>query len=219
MLLPSNSSLREQKFAQFLDARVREDYSCLDTDPLKCEASILPHLAVWLGVDIDGLSESESRAYLKSALLSRTKKGTVGVVEDALNSVFDNSKVVEWWEDGELDKGTFDVEVVLESDVNKVYDGKKFETAKGLMDKSKNVRSHLKQFKVKMPPVTVTVAVSTLKPPVSLHLYSDINEQIESGFEVESGWVYKPTMHTDINESLNLEPIQTKGGYRWQVEV
>lgn len=77
----------------------------------------------------------------------------------------------------------------------------------------------MKYFKVRLPPIVATVGVSTLKSPVMIHPYMDINELLLSGFGVDGGWVYEPTLQTNINEALSLDAINTKGGYRWQVEV
>jgi len=151
MLLPSNSSLKDQRFAEFLDESAKEDYSCLSTDPLTCEKSVLEHLAVYLNVDIAGLSEKEAREYLKNTLKSRTKKGTVGAVEDALNSVFDDVKLLEWFDNSELKRGEFGVEVSIKADTTEVYDKQKFKLTRNLIDRAKNVRSHLNGFTIKMP--------------------------------------------------------------------
>ena len=56
-LLPKNSSLRDQRFASFLDDRNRCNYSDLDTNPLTCDSSLLPHIALIKGVNIENMTD------------------------------------------------------------------------------------------------------------------------------------------------------------------
>ena len=150
-LLPSNSSLREQKFASFLDEMAKEDYDVLSICPLECKASLLPHLALWLRVDISDLEESEAREYIKKAIQTKTKKGTVGAVEEVLKSIFSEAVLKEWFEDDSLKKGEFKAHLTIKPDPSLKYGEKKFEAIKRLINQTKNVRSHFAGFDVKMP--------------------------------------------------------------------
>ncbi len=218
-LLPSNSSLQEQKFAQFLDEVAKEDYGVLSICPLECKASLLPHLALWVGVDISDLEESEAREYIKKAIQTKTKKGTVGAVEEVLKSIFSEAVLKEWFEDDSLKKGEFKAHLTIKPDPSLKYGEKKFEAIKRLINQTKNVRSHFAGFDVVLPPIEATVGVSTLQSPVSLQPFGDIDESIESGFEIKGGYIYEPTFKTNINELLSLDEINIKGGYKWQLEV
>ena len=218
-LLPSNSSLQEQTFAQFLDEMAKEDYGVLSICPLECKASLLPHLALWVGVDISDLEESEAREYIKKAIQTKTKKGTVGAVEEVLKSIFSEAVLKEWFEDDSLKKGEFKAHLTIKPDPALKYGEKKFEATKRLINQTKNVRSHFAGFDVALPPIEATVGVSTLQSPVSLQPFVGIDECIESGFEIKGGYIYEPTFKTDINELLSLDEINIKGGYKWQLEV
>jgi len=219
-LLPSNQTLQDQAFAQLLDRAAIDDNTVIRPDPMTCHASLLPHIAAGYGSSIRGMNEPESRKYL--ATIERTKRhqGTVAAVVATLDVVWDDATLVEWFENPEeLEVGEFGVDVVVEPDPDLVYDDRKFRLSRRLIDQAKNVRSHLKSFHVRLPPIVATVEVSTLKSPVMLHPYMDINELIQSGIETKAGWMYEPTVRTTIDEALNLDSIHIKGGYQWQVEV
>ena len=219
-LLPTNQALKEQRFAEFVDESLIHDNSVITLDPLTCHFSLLEHIALGFGASIAGMNENEARLYLSKIERIKTQRGTAGAVEDTLAVTFEDAELVEWFEDrASLEVGEFGVEVVIKADASLVYDKRKFKLSKWLINQAKNVRSHLKYFKVRLPPIVATVGVSTLKSPVMIHPYMDINELLLSGFGVDGGWVYEPTLQTNINEALSLEPINTKGGYRWQVEV
>ena len=217
-LLPPNASANDQKNAKFLVDGLEREIN-LNTLPLEAHASLLPHLAIAYGVDISGLTEDEARAYLNNAFEIHRHKGTVYAVKKAIAVMFSAAELKEWFDVG-LTAGLFDVEVTIAPDPSKVYSSKRFSTAKRLIDDAKNVRSHLNSFKVRMPPITATVGVGTLKSPVILHPYLDINEMIlgdDTG--VSSGWVFEPTLHKNINESVTLSDTNLQGGYQWQLEV
>ena len=149
-LLPSNSSLTEQKFAEFLDRQNIEDYSVLKIDPLTCDARLLPHLAVGVNVDISNLEEDEARLYIKNAIEIKKYAGTVWAVERAINATFEDATLKEWF-DADLEQGYFNVEVKLPADPNAIYSTNRWSRAKKLIHISKNVRSHLHHFKLVFP--------------------------------------------------------------------
>jgi phage tail P2-like protein len=150
-LLPSGATLVEQNFAKLLDIRGKEGYECLDLEPLTCNKSLLPHIAFSLYENIDGITEDEARAYLHMAKTNSFKKGTVKAVEEAMQVYFQEGKITEWFEDDELKKGEFRVDITVKADTSKIYDEKIFTLAKRVIDKNKNVRSHLNSFEIKLP--------------------------------------------------------------------
>jgi len=147
-LLPQNSKTVDQKFAVIIDTRSRVDYSDIDTDPFACDASLLPHIAFSKGANIDNMTESEARAYLKT--FKRKALGTVGAVEDAINVCFDDAKLIEWFEDSNLEVGMFNIDVDLKSDTSLVYDGRLFSLSTRLINSAKNVRSKLNNINIKI---------------------------------------------------------------------
>ena len=217
-LLPQNSKTVDQEFAAIIDTRSRVDYSDIDTDPLTCDASLLPHIAFSKGANIDNMTESEARAYLKT--FKRKALGTVGAVEDAINVCWDEANLVEWFEDDSLDKGKFRVDVTLKSDTSIVYDDRLFALSKRLIKESKNVRSHIDSFNIRMPTITAEVKVGSGVNPLKLHLFMSISEMIVSdAVNNKSAWIYKPALKSGVNESITLEDTNLTGGYKWQVEV
>jgi phage tail P2-like protein len=217
-LLPPNASADDQKNAKFLVDGLEREVN-LSTLPLEAHASLLPHLAIAYGVDISGLTDGEAREYLNNAFEIHRHKGTVYAVKKAIAVMFGDAELKEWF-DNDLTAGLFDVEVVIDPDPSKVYSSKRFSTAKRLIDDAKNVRCHLNIFNVRMPPITATVAVGTLKSPVILHPYLDINEVILGEITgVSGGWIFDPTLQTNINESVTLSDTNLIGGYQWQLEV
>jgi len=149
-LLPNNSSLTEQKFAEFLDDRTKESYTVLKIDPLSCDARLLPHLAASVNVNISNLEEKEARLYIKNAIEIKRYAGTVWAVEKAINATFEDATLKEWF-DADLEQGYFDVEVKLPADPNAIYSTKTWSRAKKLIHTSKNARSHLHHFKLIFP--------------------------------------------------------------------
>jgi len=149
-LLPLNSSLKNQKFAELIDVVSMEDYSALNIDSMTCDERLLENLAVGAGVDISGLSVNEARIYIHNAKEIKRYAGTVYAVEQSINVCFEDGQLKEWFEAG-LDKGLFDVEVKLKADSSLVYLPSKFDKAKQMIRKSKNVRSKLNAFKISFP--------------------------------------------------------------------
>jgi P2-related tail formation protein len=149
-LLPTNETLKNQRFADLLDRKSIVDYSDIEINPLTCNASLLPHIALIKGANINGMLENEARQYLN---INDTKKtGTIGAVEDAVNVVFEDAKVIEWFEDkNNLIKGMFRVDVNIKSDKNVIYDERLFSLSTRLIQNSKNVRSKLKKISLKLP--------------------------------------------------------------------
>ena len=144
-LLPKNSSLQEQKFASLLDNQSRVSYEDITNDPMLCDESLLPHIALIKGANIDNMLVHEARAYLKT--FRRKLLGTIGSVEDAVESLFDEVKVIEWFNDDSLSVGEFNVEVSA-VDGGNLYDMRIFNLCKRVIKKSKNVRSQLKELKL-----------------------------------------------------------------------
>jgi len=148
-LLPSNSSLKDQRFAELLDTTSKVNYSDFKINPLTCDASLLPHIALVKGANIENLKEQEARLYLNT--FTKKSIGTAGAVEDAINSFFNNAKLIEWFEDKEnLKRGMFKVEVNLKDDKSCVYGEREFTLSSRLINSSKNHRSKLDSFDIKI---------------------------------------------------------------------
>lgn len=150
-LLPPNESKFQRQMEQ-VGQKVLDglDVSKITLNPLTCESFMLPHLAVTLDVSIEGLEEDEARIYLQNAREIKKYGGSVFAVKKAIDSIFDEGKLIQWHEGG-LKPHLFDVDVKLKAKPSKVYDSAKFEKAKELILEAKNVRSHLNAFRIGFP--------------------------------------------------------------------
>lgn len=126
-ILPPNENLYERTIEE-LGASIFnfEELEKVTLDPMKCDPSLLPHLALDLDVSILGLDEDEARAYLVNAREIKRLTGSVWAVNKAASSVFgENIKVQPWNQVGTV-PGTFKIEVdvteqksVTEENLNK----------------------------------------------------------------------------------------------------
>ncbi len=148
-LLPKNETKISQNFAQFIDEKSRVDYSDIGIEPLSCDASLLPHLALIKGANINGMLESEARQYLST--FSKKAIGTIGSVKDAVDVHFKDAVVTEWYQDKEnLAKGMFRIDVNTKADAGVIYDDRLFSSSTRLINSSKNVRSKLDFVNIKL---------------------------------------------------------------------
>ena len=109
-LLPKNQSLEKQKFASFLEQKIKDDYSDITLDPLLCHLSLLPHLALIYNVNIRGLSEKETRKIIDLSVKNKNDIGTVQAVERAITFFLKEGTLVQSYEDTEnLTAGQFSV--------------------------------------------------------------------------------------------------------------
>lgn len=150
-LLPFNQTQSNQDLASFLATQGKEDYSFIDTNPLTCNAILLPQLAIEYAVDILGLDESQSRGLLSKAYIIHRHKGTPYAIESALEPLFEDIEIIEWFNDESLDKGCFNISLSLK-DIN--YSKALVSKVMVLINKAKNVRSHLNKIDVDLGVVT-----------------------------------------------------------------
>ncbi len=157
-LLPVNSTPPEHTTDLVAEQKLNMDLSNVDTHPLTCDAKLLPYLAIAWRVDISGLTDDESRQLIFSAMEIHRYKGTVYAVKVALGSIFESSTLTEFTGDRVFE---FDAKVILPSDLTKVFDNAKFETARKQINKAKNGRSRFINFEVELPPAHATIPVQT----------------------------------------------------------
>ena len=139
-LLPVNESQEQRDLENItLNTLSKFDTSKLTINPLKCDVSLLPHLALALDVNIDGLDEDEQRAYLQNAREIKKYAGSVYAVKTAASSIFKDVKLLQWFDYGgvpnrfKLDISAFQKEVSLEN-IQKV---------RRLVEDAKRKSSHL----------------------------------------------------------------------------
>jgi len=89
-------------------------------NPQRCREDLLPHLALYLGVNQwdSSWDIKQKRAVCQNALLVNKQKGTLASLKEALKSLNLNATVVEWWEEAidpetekpkKLTKGTAEI--------------------------------------------------------------------------------------------------------------
>jgi len=210
-LLPNNSSLKDQGFAQLFDSKSRVDYSDLKIDVMSCDKSILPHVALMIGANIDNMLELEARRYLNT--FTKKAVGTVGAVEDAISSTLDNAELVEWYQDEErLPVGFFGVTVQVQNDESIKYDERLFSTSKRVIKENKNVRSKLDGILLKLSKgLEVEVAgAGALSTKLSNELNLDYQSHGSIGFAVAN--VINTRLNNDFIQDEKTIEINTAGG-------
>ena len=187
-LLPNNSSLKDQKFAELFDRKSRVDYSDLKIDVMSCDKSILPHVALKIGANIDNMLESEARKYLST--FTKKAVGTVGAVEDAVSSTLENAQLVEWHQDEEnLAVGFFGVTVQVQNDKSIKYDERLFSTSKRVIKENKNVRSKFAGFDVVYPLVNGNIIIGG-GSAINIKLQNKLDFSSEMELNITGGVVW-----------------------------
>lgn len=149
-LLPGNESEHLKIFDEIFEKSTTADVSGITILPQDARAQILPYLAHMFDVDISGLSPSEQRSLIQNAIEIHRYEGTLYAVKKALLSVFSQAEIVEWF-DVEGDPYTFDAKVTIGTSLVQVFDAKKFEKCRELINMAKNERSHFLNFYVELP--------------------------------------------------------------------
>lgn len=218
-LLPSNNSLLNQKFSDFVDRKTKEDYSSLSVDPLLCHLSVLPHLALDLGITIKGMPEDEARKYLDLIQKTLSIAGTVGAVDRAITFFLKDGRLVEWFEDENLKRGFFRIQVyVSQRAIN--YEKEIFDLFEESLKKIGRLGQHLKDYEFCFPDCIAEVGVGASSHVVEVHPFLDVSEVIVSeALEVDSVWSFDPTLKSNINETINSDDINLKGGYIWNLQI
>lgn len=193
------------------------DVSKLTLNPLTCEAFMLPHLALSLDVSIEGLEEDEARIYLQNAREIKKYGGSVYAVKKAIDSMFDEGKLIQWYE-GNLNPHLFDVDVKLKAQPSKVYDVAKFEKAKALIHEAKNVRSHLNAFRIRFPETVMEVHKQE-QAIFSYEMDSSLNfNNMKGDIKKQEGNVFVLELENTKLLAVNSEMKSTiKGGAVWQI--
>lgn len=159
-LLPSN----EPQILRFLECVASDtlehcDLESINTLPLSARAELLPYLAFMFDVDITNLSEGEARRLILNAIEIHRYAGTLYAVKKALQTCFSDYEIKEWFDfDGK--PFTFKLEVTIGTDLDAVFDAKKWIKARDLIYWAKNERSQLLGIEVKLPEARGDIFVS-----------------------------------------------------------
>ncbi|MBE0491106.1 MAG: hypothetical protein IBX44_02520 [Sulfurospirillum sp.] len=134
-ILPQNESVELHKLDEIVSSRFEEFFALnLTAHPLSTDTKYLSVLSKVYDIDIVGLSESEAREILNLFYELRKYAGTVFVLKKVLSIFFSDVTV-----DDRVGNFEFDLSMQLQNDVS--FD--KIEKIKSLVNRYKNVRSHL----------------------------------------------------------------------------
>ena len=209
-LLPNNSTKKDQLFAEILDNKSSIGFDDLKIDVMTCNISVLPHIALEKGANIDGMLEHEARLYLKTF----TKKyiGTIGAVEDAMNACFNNAELIEWFQDDFLEAGEFNICVDVKNDLSLVYGKRLFSLSKRLINDSKNVRSKLNSFELKIKSEGDLYFQKALVQNVNLQNNYKYKEASDLEVELKRASVLDVKLSQDIEPYLVIGDFKTTNG-------
>lgn len=181
-LLPSN----ESQFLRFLELLGRKslqdcNLKSIDILPKSTPSEILPQLALMFDIDITNLNEEEARKLLSNAILMHKNAGTPKVLKTALNAVFKEVEIKEWFAYAGT-PFTFRVKV---SEPTKSFDERTLALLDYLIEEYKNVRSVLEA--------------------VELEVTSEnqsFNASVSVGGEILSVLPYQTTQASNVNSSF-----------------
>lgn len=187
-ILPVNEEAVERTIEELgSDIFNFDDLEKVTIDAMKCDAAVLPHLALDLDVSIVGLEIDEARVYLSNAREIKRLTGSVWAVNSAASSVFGKNIKVKPWNEIQTVPGTYKIEVdvtpsksVNDENLNKVIK---------LIDEAKPESRHLAG-------ITINMKSSGLFNHTLVSLSS---ENILVG----------PKIIEDINSSINYKVVAT----------
>lgn len=145
-LLPKNENAAMRFLEEICSGAFVSDEGIIETKSKLAKAEILPLIAEALDVDIRGLEESEARVILSQAFLLHKNAGTPYALKKALNAVFENIMIKEWFSYGG-NPYTFRVKV---SSGTKGFNQKELELLDTLILEYKNVRSILEAVEIEL---------------------------------------------------------------------
>jgi len=140
-LLPLNTSDEQLALEQVGSKHLDFDLKNLTTIPKDTPVEILPYLAYMLDVDISSLEVSEQRLLIENALEIHRYKGTIRSVKLALQSIFSEANIIEWFEDEKITPYHYKADFTLQADPSKIYETSKFIKAKQLISLADNRKS------------------------------------------------------------------------------
>ncbi len=181
-LLPPSSTQLEKAIEQAMD---RYDVQLQTVNnPLTAPAQFLPFLAWQFSVLelLDGLSEQEQRQLIFNAAEIFKHKGTTWAVEQSLNTIFEQSEVITFPHDSDR-VFEFDVRVIAKPTLESIIDSDKFQSARTLVNRVKNVRSRFVNFKLEIPPAETQIKTQT---GVALGLSFDNELALSANSDIES---------------------------------
>lgn len=161
LLPPSATDLLRQlslvaERATSLPVEIRDEWS-----PQRCASHMLPWLAWAFGVEEWDVTwtEAQKRAAITSALTIKRTKGTIGAVVSTVESMGLGAQVIEWF--SQIPPGapyTYDLVVTAEG---AGFSQQQLELLLALIERTKNVRSHLDELRLEVQSRTTLYAAGS----------------------------------------------------------
>lgn len=209
-ILPLNESKGLHALDKIVSSRFEEFFRLnLSTHPLYTEKRYLSVLSKIYDIDIVGLSEAEAREIINLFYELRKYAGTVYVLKKVL-SIFFADVVV----DDKVGNFEFDLFMKLQNDVSL----EKIEKIKTIVNKYKNVRSHLRNIILSYSNQQLNLKMTTATT-FGLDVYADtqIVHEMRVETKVSSGSNYRVLFNTKSNLENLTTNIQNKGGLLWRL--
>jgi phage tail P2-like protein len=148
-LLPHNATAQERALEAVIAPPLMPPVPLREIwDPETCPANLLPWLAFAFSVDewSPDWPEAAKREVIRQSFQIHRRKGTVGAMRRALEAVFDQAQLREWFDTGDAPH-TFRVAL---TDV--VQGSSSIAAAKAIIKRTKPARSHLNVIQVQTAP-------------------------------------------------------------------
>ena len=197
------------------DRRKILDERYFDTDPLTCPKEYLSYLAIEVGVNIEGLSESDARASIYEAISVLNYKGTVKSFKSSLKP-FTDAEVKEWWEfEGE----PYYFKALLSPNrLDFSFNEESYLKLKKIIEENKNVRSVFGgfEFEILLNEQVKNFSGFNFKPKVAKNFV--INLKPAENLSFQQGVVSNVSINSTLNLDLGPTTNNTiQGAVVWRV--
>lgn len=174
------------------------DLNKITINPLECDVSMLPHLALDFDVSIVGLEESEARTYLQHAREIKYYIGSPWAVKKAAASIFGENIQVQTWDKHEGVPGTY--KFLIDVTPSKSVNDENINKTINLVDEAKRESMHLSGITMNMKNsglykkslTTLSSEVGMVMPKVLDDIYSGFIQNIGTTFYMIETVVIQP---------------------------
>ena len=209
-LLPANEPKEFHRLDDLVATRFERFWQLnLSAHPLYTDKKYLAILSKIYDIDIVGLSEEEARELLNLFYELRKYAGTVYVLKKVLSIFFDDVVL-----DDQVGGFEFDLEMTLQNDVSI----EKIEKIKSLVNRYKNVRSHLRHIILNYPNQQAVFKIKTMSV-FGIDVYADTEVSHEMNLEkhLNYGLNYRVCFDTTTHIEDTTTTINQKGGLLWRL--
>lgn len=198
-LIPANEDVVEKSIEDIgTNTLAKFDTSKLTVNPLFCDVSLLPHLALSLDVSIVGLDETEARTYLQNAREIKKYIGSKYAVNKAASSIFGDKVKVEPWDAFKGVRGTYRVVVDVGSEkLNDENIAKCLKLVTDVKRKSTHFTNVVLQNKAEVITSTAFVLLEKESIEVRPKILNDIEQTLAASFKTR----------VQLIEQIQIQPM------------